>query len=199
MKKILSFLAWVFVGYAPMQAQKVLLDEDFNTNKNGWPIYTDKPNFLIYNGKLIFAVNDSLTYNVVMPTLLEDKKDFSITATCTHTDGSTNHGFGVYFGASDLNNYYSFNISGNGYYRFSKSTTTEYVELIKWTASTAIKIGNYTDNVLQLSRQGTNWTIAVNGQVLATLPATVFFGNKVGFTQSTMQRVEYDNVKIIQN
>ena len=67
MKKIFItgiFLFTALIIYSHVQAQKVLLDEDFNTNKNGWLTYTSKPNFLIDNGKLIFAVTDSLTYNV---------------------------------------------------------------------------------------------------------------------------------------
>lgn len=202
MKKIFITITCLFAALVigtHAQAQKVLLDEDFNTNKNGWLTYTGKPGFLIYNGKLIFAVDDSLTYNINMPVTVEDGVNFSVTATSTHTDGTNEYGYGIFFGASDLSNYYTFCITSGGYYRLAKSATSGYSEMIKWTLSPAIKTGNYVDNILQLSRQGFNWVLAVNGQTLATVPATAFFGNKIGFTQSVRQRVEYDNVRVVLN
>ncbi len=202
-KKIISTISLfaMLLIYSQAQAQKVIIDEDFNTNKNGWVTYTsDKPNFVIYNGKLIFAVTDSFTYNIFMPVTLEDGVNFSLTVNSTHTDGTTNYGYGIFFGASDINNYYAFTITSGGYYRLAKTTAGGgYSEIIKWTTSPAIKNGHYTDNILQLSRQGANWILAVNGQTLATVPAVPFIGNKIGFTLSSMQRVEFDNLKIVQN
>jgi hypothetical protein len=176
-------------------AQKVLLDEDFNTNRNNWSSYLGaRSNYLIYNGKYIIGINDSLTYNIGMPVTLDDGINFTITVTTTHTDGMDNYGYGIYFGSSDLNNYYSFNITSGGYFRMGK-----FSDIVAWTKTPAVRIGNYVDNVLQITRQGTNWIFEINGQTVSTQPATAFMGNKLGFTQSMNQRIEYDNLKVVQN
>lgn len=181
-------------------AQKVLLDEDFGTNRNNWMSSTGgRTNYLVYNGKYIIGINDSSTYNITGPATLDDGVNFTITLTTTHTDGTNNYGYGIFFGSSDVNNYYGFNITGNGYYRLGKSAAGAYTDIVPWTKTTAVRTGDYVENVLQLSRQGANWTLTINGQTVSTVPATAFLGNKLGFTQSMNQRVEYDNFKVIQN
>jgi len=152
MKKLSSILVLLFAisVHSNAQKQKVILNEDFSSNKNNWLTYIGKvATYLVYNGKYVFATNDSVsTYNVMMPDSIDVNKDFSITVTATHTDGTDNYGYGIFFGASDINNYYSFYITNNGYYRVAKSSTTSgYSELVKWTTYPAIlKTGNQLDH-----------------------------------------------------
>ena len=181
-------------------AQKVLLDEDFNTNKNNWLSNLGaKTNYVIYNGKYIIGINDSSTYNITSPAALDDGINFTISLTTTHTDGTNNHAYGIFFGSSDVNNYYCFNITSGGYFRFAKSAAGAFTEIVPWTKTTAVRTGDYVENVLQITRQGANWTLSINGQTVSTVPATAFLGNKLGLNQSMNQRVEYDNFKVVQN
>ncbi|HYM93052.1 MAG TPA: hypothetical protein VET23_02860, partial [Chitinophagaceae bacterium] len=139
-------------------AQKVLLDEDFNTNKNNWPSYLGpRLNYLIYNGKYIIGINDSLTYNIAMPVTVDDGINFTITVTTTHTDGVNTYGYGIYFGSSDLNNYYFFSITSGGYFRLGKSVPSGFTDIVAWTKTAAVHTGDYVDNIRQVSRQGANW------------------------------------------
>jgi len=201
MKKIsvtfIFFLSMVF-AVVRVHAQKVLLDDDFSTNRNSWVTYSGKQNFLIYNGKLIFANTDSSLYLIPMPIALDDSKNFSVSFSTTHTDGVDNHAYGLYFGSSDLNNYYVFYIAANGFYKLAKIVNNQRNDIVDWTQTTAIKTGNYVENVLQLSKQGANWIVGINNQTLRTVPAPAFIGNKLGFTLDNVQRVEFDNVKVTQ-
>lgn len=181
-------------------AQKVLLDEDFNTNRNNWLSNLGaKTNYVIYNGKYIIGINDSSTYNITSPAVLDDGINFTISLTTTHTDGTSNHAYGIFFGASDVNNYYCFDIASGGYFRLGKSAAGTFTEIVPWTKTTAVRIGDYVENVLQITRQATNWLLSINGQTVSTVPATAFLGTKLGLNQSMNQRVEYDNFKVVQN
>ena len=53
-----------------------------------------------------------------------------------HTSGALNAGYGIYFGGSDLKNYYTLDISGNGYYRLDLTTAAAgYSTIVRWTSS----------------------------------------------------------------
>ena len=174
--------------------------EDFSNNKNNWPTYIGTvADYLVYNNKYVFSTNDSASaYNVFMPLTLDMQKDFSISLTSTHTNGVQNAGYGIFFGASDVSNYYSFDISANGYYRVSKSTSAAYSDIIKWTTTPLVKTGDYVDNTLQVSKVGTNWIFGINGQTVATVPAMAFMGNKLGFNEANIEQVQFDDVKVVQ-
>jgi hypothetical protein len=202
MKKIFItlILLSIFIVRSHAQSGSILMAEDFSNNKNNWPTYIgDKVTYLVYNGKYIFSTNDTnLSYSVYMPVTLDMQKDFSISVVSTHTGGTQNAGYGIEFGAIDGNNYYSFDISANGYYRINKNTATGYTDIVKWTTTTIVKTGDYVDNTIQLSKSGGNWVVGVNGQTVATVPALPFLGNKIGFNQSNIQRIEYDDIKVVQ-
>jgi len=57
MKKIFITTAFLFAALAihsHVQVQKVLIDEDFNTNRNNWLAYTGtQAIYLIYNGNML--------------------------------------------------------------------------------------------------------------------------------------------------
>ena len=197
-KQFLIYLFATLFILSGTQAQKTLLNEDFNKTNKDWLYYNGKVTFLFYNGKLIFANTDSLNYNLTMPVTIEDGKNFSITTTATHTDGKDNYGYGIYFGSSDISNCYKFFITSNGYFCLTKNTPTEYTEIIKWTQSAALKKGNYVENILKVSRKDGNWLIEANDLTLGRIPAMPFFGNKAGFCLSNAQRVEFDDVKVTQ-
>jgi hypothetical protein len=181
------------------QKEKIIFADNFNDNHNKWVSYISKNiSYLVYNGKYVMDTNDSLIYNVGVPVNIDTAKNYSITITATHTSGVDDAGYGIYFGASDVNNYYIFYISDNGYYRLSKNTSAAYTELIKWTTSSAMKTGNYVDNIIQIAKEGGNWKLMINGQLVNTVSTTPLMGNLVGFSKADPQRIEFDDLKVTQ-
>jgi hypothetical protein len=90
-------------GFLFAQTQKVILYDDFSINKNNWPVYSVKRvNYLIYNGKLVIDVQDSLTYNVTIGVNLKTENNYSIVLTATHSNGVDDRGYGLFFGGSDI-------------------------------------------------------------------------------------------------
>ncbi len=199
MKTILVLFLLTASYFVQAQKQKVVLSEDFSNNKNNWPIYMLKNvNHLIYNGKMVIDTDDSSTYNIAIPVTLNADKNYSISLTAVHTGGVDNNAYGLIFGGSDASNYYSFYIASSGYFRVGKSTTTANTDLIKWTTTPLVKVGNYVDNVLEVTKEGPNWKFTINGQSVATIPALPFLGNNIGVSRVSCQRIEFDDLKVVE-
>jgi hypothetical protein len=200
--KIPVFFSWLIictVAGVVAQTPKVILADDFSDNKNNWPVYRVKnTNYLVYNGKLVIDTQDTTLYNVGIPVGLNPDGNYSITVTATHTGGVENYGFGLFFGASDVNNYFNFFITSNGFFRIGKNTSAGFTELVKWTTLAAIKTGNYVDNQLTLSKEGASWKFQINGQTAATIPALPFLGKIIGVSKANDQRIEFDDLKIVE-
>lgn len=181
------------------QTPRVVLADDFSDNKNNWPVYLLKnTNYLIYNGKLVIDTQDSTVYNVGIPVALHADGNYSITLAATHTGGVDNYGFGVFFGASDVNNYFNFFITGNGFFRIGKNTNAGFTELVKWSTHSAIKTGNYVTNILTVTKEGASWKFLINGQLACTIPALPFLGNILGASKANDQRVEFDDLRVVE-
>lgn len=199
MKKIICFFIIVGCTVQLLFAQKTIFSENFNDNQNKWGIYNNKKaSYIIYNGKYIMDIGDSLIYDSGVPVNIDTSKNFSITAIAMHTTGTDTYGFGLYFGAKDISNYYVFAITANGYYRLCKSTPSAYTCVLNWTASAAIKTGSYVENKLQIVKDGNNWKLMINDQVVTTVPSMSFMGNQIGFNTTATQRVEFDDLTVTQ-
>jgi hypothetical protein len=199
MKKFICFCIFT-IGITPaMFSQKVVFNDNFNNNHNNW--VSDSANgmsYLVYNGKYVVDIADSLTHCMFVTANIDTNRNFSISMNATHTAGSVSYGFGLYFGGTDANNFYCLLISGNGYYCLGKYVAGSYSAIINWTLSPLIKQGEYITNDLAVVKEGGSWKLMVNGQLATTTTAMSFYGNKVGFVQSVKQRIEYDDLKVTQ-
>ena len=199
MNKVIILSIFATVSSQLAISQKTIFFDDFSSNANKWPTYTiNNIDYLAYNGKYVVDINDSLTYCMFIPIQIDAAKNYTISATMVHTSGDINAGYGIYFGGSDLKNYYSLTIAASGYYRLYKETANVYSEILPWTISTVLKKGNYVENEVKLVRDGASWKIMLNGQLVNTVPAGSFMGNLVGFTKNGPLRIEFDNLKVEQ-
>lgn len=200
MKKFFAITA-IAVLYSQFAiSQKTIFSDDFTSNANKWPTYTvNNISYLVYNGKYVVDIDDSLTYCMFIPVKIDTTKNYTISATMVHTSGTLNAGYGIYFGGSDLKNYYTLDISGNGYYRLDQtSAAAGYSVIVPWTITTAVKQGNYEENEVKLVKDGASWKIMINGQLVNTVPAKSFMGSMTGFVKNLPIRIEFDNLKVQQ-
>ena len=199
MKKVLILTAIAITCSQVARSQRTIFSDDFNSNGNKWPTYTvNNINYLVYNGKYVVDIDDSLTYCMTIPVKIDTTKNYTISATLVHTSGTLNAGYGIYFGGSDLKNYYTLDISANGYYRLDQTVNGGYTVIVPWAASATIKQGNYVENDVKLVKDGASWKIMINGQLVNTVPAKSFMGNMIGFTNNLPLRIEFDNLKVEQ-
>lgn len=179
--------------------QRTLLQESFNDNHNNWGLYPNsRPAYAIYNGKYIMDVADSGTYNSAIAVGLDTAKNYSISLVAVHTSGADTYSYGMVFGEADYNNFYCFTISGNGYFSLGKFTAGNYSDIVKWTTSPALKTGSYVENKLRIAKDGRSWKMFLNDQLVSTVDAQPFMGNKIGCEVSRPQRIEFDDIVVAQ-
>lgn len=125
MKKIISLLGLIFLISFPIAAQqsKTIIDEQFYSNKNNWPVLDEKNvETEVDEGYYIIECSDEDGYVLFRDIDLDYSKNFSILVSCGLEEGPESYGFGFYFGFRDWNNYFKFAVAPTGYYRINSSS-----------------------------------------------------------------------------
>jgi hypothetical protein len=201
MKKLFSLSLLLLCGINFLTAQKTIFSDNFSDNHNKWPTYTsDSSSYLIHDGKFFMDSWDTATTTLadISVQQFDFNKNFSISALLTHTGGTPLSGYGICFGGNDNKDYYSLCITSGGFYRVDKFFGSAYSVIASWTKIPALKTGSFIDNKVQLSKDGDNWKISINDQLINTIAAQALTGNHVGFVQYGNQSIEYDDLKIVQ-
>jgi peptidoglycan hydrolase-like protein with peptidoglycan-binding domain len=179
------------------QELAVIFDEDFNDNSREWyenddeecTIQVDR-GFYVFDHKR--AEGSWYTWQKVP---IDAQKDFSIETTISKVDGLEKFGYGLLWGLKDINNFYEFCVSPNGYYRVAKEVDGEWSALIKWTASDAVSQGNAT-NILKVEKSDDQLNFFVNGHYLDSIDFQEFLGEKVGFLVYKTMKLEIDQIVV---
>lgn len=95
-------------------------------------------------------------------------------------EGTNNNAYGVIFRVQDVDQFYAFNVSGDGYFiveRFEGENTTT---LIDWTASSAIVQDELTANSLAVVASEGNYKLYINGEQVGEFDDTTYSGGSLG-------------------
>lgn len=123
-------------------------------------------------------------------------RDFTIKTSIAHLGGA-NQGFGLVWGLADADNYYSFNVSADNFYRVNKETDGEWENLVEWTEVPQIDRGNSV-YVLTVKKTGDKMTFHANDVQLAELPFATLFGDKIGISIWKKQKIAVDWIHVYQ-
>jgi len=173
-------------------------EDDFSDPGSGWDDAFDRYTTKQYgNNKYYIEVTTS---NLVAWGLANrDVADFRLEVDAAQEAGPTNNGYGILFRFLDRNNYYRFDISGDGFFLLSKFHDGEWVTLIPWTASSAINLGQV-NNRLGVEAVGNQIHVYANGALLAEVKDDTFARGNLGFFASTFSDpnlvVSYDDIKL---
>jgi hypothetical protein len=176
----------------------LVYEDDFSDSFGGWDDAFDTYTRKVYgNNRYQIEVNAS---NLVAWGLANrDVADFEIEVEARQEDGNVENSYGLLFRFQDRENFYRFDISGDGFYLLSKFVGGEWVTLVDWTESEFINRGN-AGNILKVSAFGPNVSIWVNGQLLATVTDNSLTHGNYGFFAGTFSEpftwVSYDNLKM---
>lgn len=125
--------------------------------------------------------------------------DFVLEVEATQVEGPNDNDYGVLVRYVDGDNFYRFKISGDGYYGFDKQEKGEWVTILKWTQSAAIKKGRAT-NVLKIVCKGNQFVLYVNGVKLASPTDGSFTSGDIGLVVGTFEEtgvhISFDNLKM---
>lgn len=198
MKKILLYLllcCHYTLSFSQVN-EKILLNEEFNDNKNYWNLYSDLYfSVEIKNGSLVMENKDKMMRIRGLWVRIDTSYDFRIVTTPRMISGDQSYGYGFYFGASDLRNSYYFEISG-GHYMLFKYEKGKDSTLINWTKHSRINAGYNANNILMMSKEKDLWKFYSNGEFITSYKALPFFGKEVGFVVEGPQKVEFGHLLV---
>ncbi len=156
-----------------------------------------------------FVENGQFHMRVITPSFVSwtectkvEYTDFVLEVDATQVSGPDNNTYGLIFRYGlDANEFYTFSISGDGFYVLAiEGPDRDAPEIIvDWTESSAIKQGTQT-NRLKVVAVGGNITYYVNDELLGETQNTRFSTGTVGFFAGALDegnvQVSFDNLKI---
>ena len=124
--------------------------------------------------------------------------DFALEVDARQVSESSGSGYGVIFRLENGDNFYSFELTGDGYYNLNKYLNGEWITLRALTRSDFINEGNGT-NHLKVVCEGSQIQVYVNGHHLATVIDDSFVEGYVGVIAEAFgldTHVAFDNIVV---
>ncbi len=198
-KKLLSILSLLLFFNNSFSQSDYLFKCDFNPDDPEWTSY-NKDNIITEtrDGRFLMQhLKDESSWYQYREVYLNPNEDFEIILSQKQYRGENNQGFGLVFGAKDLDNCYVFDISSNGYFAIFKNVDEKYTKIVDWTKSKEIK-PMLEVNILSVKNTSGKWHFLVNGKEVHSMPAQKTYGFYYGFYVMGLNYVEFDYLYIKQ-
>ena len=177
----------------------MVYEDDFSDSFGGWDDAFDAYTTKQY-GNNRYQIEVTASNLVAWGLANRDVADFEIEVEARLEDGADENSYGVLFRFQDRENFYRFDISGDGFFLLSKFVNGEWITLVDWTESQFINAGLDTNNILKVSAFGPNVTVWANGQQLTSVIDDSLEHGNFGFFAGTFNEpnvwVSYDNLKL---
>jgi len=185
--------------------EQIVFNEDFNDNINDW-LVDNNPQwaFQLKNGKYILESKNGGSWITSKPIQVNTDLDFKIECQVEKISGVDNFGYGLIWGAKDVNNRYDFIIAGNGQYLISKFLVPKYEAINKyksWIFSHLITKFN-SRNKLTIQKVDNKMKFFINDKVVDEIPFQPFLGPFIGFIINSGEdtiKVAFDGLVITQS
>jgi Tol biopolymer transport system component len=177
---------------------ELVYEDNFDDSSSGWDDAFDAYTTKQYgNHRYQIEVNTS---NLVAWGLANrDVADFEVEVEAKFEEGGQSNGYGLLFRFQDRENFYRFDISGDGYFLLSKFVKGAWTTMVDWQASPAITPGNAA-NILKVAAFGPNITVWANGEQLASITDDSLPHGNFGFFAGTFSDphmwASFDNLKL---
>jgi len=105
---------------------------------------------------------------------------------CKKMSGAKNIGYGMVFGASNTDNreYYLLGITTQGDYWIGKYSNEKFTTIKDWAESEKLSTGYNTINTLKVVKNGTSFTVFLNGSEVYQFTDTEISGDRLGYWTS---------------
>ena len=154
-----------------------------------------------YRNGVLFILDTPATGST-FHTFNEEIDNFVVEVDTTAVSGTKNNWQGIEFRQKDKINYYTFDISADGYYEILKFIDGVPTTLIKPTSSNIINQGIGATNHIKIITDSNKFTFVVNGNVLDTVYDNTFSSGMISLrvlapsSGSQSSEVSFDNFKI---
>lgn len=177
-----------------------LFKDDFSQDSGNWETFAneDGASAVIADGHLSLTIAQPSTvgFSVAAINLI----DFDLTVTTAQVSGGPANGYGVIFRFIDEQNFYRFDISGDGLWGVSRRLQDQWLPIFELTASPAIQTG-YAANTLRLAARGDKFEFYANGVLLGQVTDANLAVGRIGLFASTFDdpntQVTFDDLKIV--
>jgi len=174
-------------------------EDDFSDSFGGWDDAFDTYTTKQY-GNNRYQIEVTASNLVAWGLANRDVADFEIEVETRREDGGDINSYGILFRFQDRENFYRFDISGDGYFLLSKFIAGQWETLIDWQEAPSLNTDLGANNILKVSAIGSKITVWANGQALATITDDDLSHGNFGFFASTFSEpylwVSYDNLKL---
>lgn len=197
------FFTSLLVSITWLAGAQVILDEKFENNANNWQLgKTANTEAKIIEGRDMYMLKYKLmdthdAFTSWTDLEIDEKKDFRIEALFYKQSGVKNYGYGILWGGAP-NNFYSFLISGTGYFCVGKAVDGKWNDISTegWIHCPPVKEGRHKFNKLKIEKKGSTSYFYVNDTMVGKYNVGKFFGNKIGFNVNKRQKVLVDWIKV---
>ena len=180
----------------PAPPGELLLEDNFSQKL--WPEYQDADHNKGYADEQYFILVEAEEYTFW--SLAEETfADFILEIETQQLDGPDDNDYGVILRHQDDANFYTFKISGDGFYSFGKLVDNEFYDIIPWQDHPAIRQGN-SRNRLRVEAVSENFSFYVNDELIDAAVDPDFQGGDIGLLAGTYQtpgvQISFDNLKV---
>ena len=197
-KHLLGLVLFFIITNSSFSQEKIPFFDGFDDNKAGWLVQNDATAKInVKDGSYNFDYKKTTEgWETHKSFDLDETKDFKIETLIVKKSGENSYGYGIMWGKSAAGDFYSFNITGTGYYRVSKSKNGVFSDLVAWKTSSDIKKDNGPYNILKIEKVANTINFFINDVKVESLPFESFFGNQIGFVVYHKQAIEINYLSV---
>jgi hypothetical protein len=180
----------------------LLYSETFSDLEGGWGVYKNEYAQVGYgDGEYKMALKEVGYVVKGQPVPPQDLADFRIEVDAQQVAGPLDGYYGVLIRYQpEAGNYYIFKVAVAGYYGVDLRSQGEWVTLVPWAASDAVKQGLGTSNRLQVLAAGDRFAFYVNDLFLAEVTDDTYHSGTIGLGagafEETGVEIHFDNLQV---
>jgi hypothetical protein len=179
-----------------------LYQDDFGDAGSGWDVYDEDDTWAGYwEGEYRLAVNQDSYMAWANPDFQDMPADFEVEVEARQVEGPLDNNFGLlvrYDPASD--DFYWFQISGDGYYSVDLRRGENWVTVVEWEESDAINQGLDATNHVKVTGSGSRFDFYVNDTYLTDVFDDTLLSGTIGLAVGTFDEpgvvVHFDNIRV---
>jgi hypothetical protein len=138
----------------------------FEAYNDEWDLPKGRQSAEVRENELILTESSGLPDSVFYARLDSRQfRNFDLTVQTRQVAGDDDNSYGIIFRWRDVDNFYRFEISGDGYYRLSKTEAGHTENITQWIPSEVIRTGQAA-NLIEIVAQEDTFTFYINGQLM---------------------------------
>jgi hypothetical protein len=183
---------------AAWRTGEALVSDNFSRNAGQWTVDTGRDALrTIARGRLTLAVPEEELFRWATLDLEAPFTDFYIEVDATHEDGPEDAMLGVIFRYLDVDNFYAFLVSADGWYALLKYVDGEASRPVEWSESDVLETGAGAANTLAVLANGREIALYANDEELDRVQDRSFREGQVALVAGTNKdgglEVSFDN------